>query len=191
MRIADEPASWQVSSSRQEFKGAVVSVRVDTLLADSHTFEREVTVHPGAVAIVAIDDDKVLLLSQYRHAAQRRMIEIPAGLLDVDGEPPLEAAKRELLEEGGLEADSWQYLLEYLPSPGISTEHVHLYLATDVHEVDPPDGFTAEHEEASMTKMWVPFDDLVDAVADGAVRNGVTVVASLVVSRLRHHMSPS
>jgi ADP-ribose pyrophosphatase len=111
--------------------------------------------------------------------------------LDVDGEPPLEAAKRELREEGGISADTWEHLLVYAPSPGISTERVHLYLATGVHAVEPPDGFTAEHEEASMSRMWVGFDALLASVMQGLVQNGHTVLGSLVVSRLRHEKSPS
>jgi 8-oxo-dGDP phosphatase len=192
VRIADEPEAWPVTASRQAYDGNVVGVRVDTLRADGQTFDREVMTHPGAVAVMAIDDDdQVLVLSQYRHACQRRMIELPAGLLDVSGEPPLEAAKRELREEGGIEADTWEYLLEYAPSPGISTERVQLYLATGVHAAESPDGFTAEHEEASMTRMWVGFDALLAAVMHGQVQNGHTVLGSLVVSRLRHEKSSS
>ncbi len=192
MTVADRPESWPVVRSRVGYDGAVVTVRVDTLAADDATFDREVVTHPGAVAILALNEqDEVLVLSQYRHAAQRRMIELPAGLLDVDDELPLEAAKRELREEGEVEAASWRPLLDYLPSPGISTERVWIYLATQLQPVGQSDGFQAEHEEATMTRDWVGLDDLVRAVLAGTVHNGLTIVASLALSSLRLSEGPA
>jgi ADP-ribose pyrophosphatase len=184
--VADEPASWPVRSTRTDFEGAVISVRVDTLDYGGHTFDREVVAHPGAVAIAAIDDrDRVLVLSQYRHAAQRRMIELPAGLLDVDGEQTLLAAQRELREEGGLRAERWQQLLEYVPNPGMSTERVQIFVAQGLEPAEQQDGFEAEHEEAAMSRSWVALDDLVAAVMAGSVQNGPTVVGVLALSRSR------
>ena len=192
MTVEDVPDSWPVTGSRHEYDGAVVSVRVDSLTSDGATFDREVVSHPGAVAIVAIDDDdRVLLVSQYRHAAGRRMVEFPAGLLDVEHELPVDAAKRELAEEGGIEASRWQRLIEYLPSPGFSSERVQVYLATGLAQVESPDGFTAEHEEATMSRDWVAFDELLAAVLAGAVQNGVTVVGSLALNHLRHEKDRS
>jgi len=191
--VADEPESWPVRSTRTEFEGAVISVRVDTLDYGGHTFDREVVAHPGAVAIAAIDDrDRVLVLSQYRHAAQRRMIELPAGLLDVDGEEPLLAAQRELREEGGLRAERWQELLEYVPNPGMSTERVQIFVAEGLEPAEQQDGFEAEHEEAAMSRDWVALDDLVAAVMAGSVQNGPTVVGLLALSRSRDaHTAPA
>ena len=185
--LSDEPESWPVTHVEPVFDGVLLGVRRDSIEHDGDTFDREIIVHPGAVGIVALDDDgRVLVLRQYRHAVQRGMIEIPAGLLDVEGEPPLEAARRELREEGMLEADQWTPLLELRTSPGASTEVVHLFLAERLRSVELPDGFTPRHEEASMTRLWVALSDLVEAVLAGRVSNSLTVAGSLAVDRLRH-----
>jgi ADP-ribose pyrophosphatase len=190
--VADEPEAWPVRSTRTEFEGAVINVRVDTLHYGGQTFDREVVTHPGAVAIAAIDaEDRVLVLSQYRHAAQRRMVELPAGLLDVAGEEPVLAAQRELREEGGVRAERWRPLLEYVPSPGMSTERVRIFVAEDLSPAEQQDGFEAEHEEAAMSKEWVALDDLVAAVMAGSVQNGHTVVAALALRHLRDNQTPS
>jgi 8-oxo-dGDP phosphatase len=187
MPIADEPESWPVASSEVVGEGGLVRLRVDRLAAGDTTFARDVMEHPGAAAVVALDDDEqILVVRQYRHAAQQRLVEIPAGLLDVAGESPLEAAKRELREEGLAEAASWRHLFTLTPQPGISTERVHVFLAQQISETPAPDGFEAEHEEASMTREWVPLSDLVDAVLAGRVTNALTVAGSLAVWRLRH-----
>jgi 8-oxo-dGDP phosphatase len=189
--VADEPEAWPVRAARTEFEGAVIGVRVDTLHYGGQTFDREVVTHPGAVAIAAIDaEDRVLVLSQYRHAAQRRMIELPAGLLDVAGEEPLLAAQRELREEGGVRAEQWSPLLEYVPSPGMSTERVRIFVAERLSPAAQQDGFEAEHEEAAMSREWVPLDDLVAAVMAGSVQNGHTVVAALALRHLRDAQTP-
>jgi ADP-ribose pyrophosphatase len=126
------------------------------------------------------------VIQQYRHPAKARLVELPAGLLDVPGEDPLEAAKRELREEGWLEADRWTSLFAIRPSPGISDEVVHVYLAEGVRESAVPDGFEAVHEEATMTRAWVALDDVVAAVLRGDISNGLAIAGSLAVWRLRH-----
>jgi ADP-ribose pyrophosphatase len=187
MQPADEPQSWPVASTEVVGEGLLVRLRVDRLIDGDATFGRDVMEHPGAAAIVALDEDeRVLTVRQYRHAAQGRLVEIPAGLLDVDGESPLEAARRELREEGLVDAASWQHLFTLVPQPGISTERVHVFLAQDISPATLPDGFEAEHEEAAMTREWVPLAELVDAVLAGKVANALTVAGSLAVWRLRH-----
>lgn len=137
-------------------------------------FKRWVFEHPGAVIVLAVDDERrAFCLRQYRHPVQRRFVELPAGLLDVEGEAPLEAARRELREEARLEADDWTLLASTWSSPGISNEVMHLFLARGLHTVD--DDFVAVHEEADMTSEWVPFADLVDAVLDGRLGDGPLV----------------
>lgn len=185
--LVDDLGQLPVSSSESLFDGVVVGVRRDTLDGPEGSYRREVITHPGAVGVVAVDaDDRVLLLRQYRHPAGGRMVEIPAGLLDVDGEPPLGAARRELQEEALLVAASWSPLITYVPSAGISEERIEVFLAEDVTAASAPEGYVARHEEADLRRQWVPLDDLVSAVMSGAVTNGLTVVGSLALWARRH-----
>lgn len=183
MVLADEAASWQVAGSEQQYAGAVVGVRRDQLVeAGGGTFAREVVIHPGAVAVVALDGrGRVLLVRQYRHPVGQRLVELPAGLLDVAGEDPLSAARRELLEEGRVTAARWEPLLELLPSPGISSEAVSIFLAEGIAP-GPDDGsFVAEHEEAGLTRSWEPLRAVVDAVLDRRIKNALLAAGVLAV----------
>ena len=133
---------------------------------------REYLHHPGAVGIIALDDsDRVALVRQYRHPVRHRLIEPPAGLLDVHGEDPQLAARRELAEEVGLAAETWHVLVDLFTTPGILAERLRVYLARDLVEVDAPDGFTRSGEEAHMDTVWAPLPDLVDAVLAGDLHN--------------------
>lgn len=186
--LKDADEAWPVISSETVLTGGIVSVRSEVVRApDGDEFARQVVHHPGAVAVVAIDDqDQVLVLSQYRHAVRRRLVELPAGLLDVEGEELLPAAQRELAEEAHLSAQRWSVLVDLLTSPGIHDEAVRIFLAEGLAAADPPDGFTAQHEEAHMTLHWLPLSELVDLVLSGAVRNSLTVAGSLALWARRH-----
>jgi ADP-ribose pyrophosphatase len=139
-------------------------------------------VHPGAVAIVAVDDDRrVLLIQQYRHPLRHRDWEVPAGLLDIPGEDPLEAAKRELAEEADLEATDWELLASIWSSPGSNSEIVHIFLARGVTALD--EAFEREAEEADIRVEWVPLDAAVDAVMGGRMHNGILVAGILATAR--------
>ncbi len=188
--LVDEPYSWPVTATDTVWEGRVFSVRRDTLGPTGSTaepFERELVRHPGAVAVVAVNDqDEVLVIRQYRHPAQHLMVELPAGLLDQPGELPLEAARRELQEEGLVQADRWTPLLDYRPSPGFCDEVIHVFLAEGVRQVELPHDFEPEHEEATMTRDWVPLSELLEAVECGRVHNGLTITASLFASRVLH-----
>ncbi|NMH91174.1 NUDIX hydrolase [Pseudonocardia bannensis] len=141
---------------------------------------REILEHPGAVAIAALDDDdRIMMIHQYRHAVGRRLWELPAGLLDVDGEDPAVTAARELAEEAGLAARDWSVLLDVVPSPGFSDESVRVYLARGITEVGRPP--LADDEEADLALRWVSLPVAVGMVFDGTVVNGVTVAAVLAV----------
>ncbi|UMG92585.1 NUDIX hydrolase [Nocardioides sp. TF02-7] len=147
-------------------------------------FGRLVLEHPGAALVLALEDrdgeEHVCLIRQYRHAAGGTFVELPAGICDVPGEDPVETAKRELREEVALEAAEWQHLLTAYPSPGISSEVHHVYVARGLTAVD--NDFDPEHEEAQLEVLWVPFRDLLAAVLDGRVRE-----APLALATLRYH----
>jgi ADP-ribose pyrophosphatase len=182
-----EQHEFRVSDSETVFEGRVISLRRDTVaMPGGGTSVREVVTHPGAVAVVALDDDEqVVLLRQYRHPVGRHLWELPAGLRDADGEPPLETAKRELAEEALLAADRWSLLTTHYSTPGFCDELVLIYLAEGLTAVDRPEGFTVEHEEADMTLERVPLRDAVQRVFDGDIRNASAVIGLLAAAQAR------
>jgi 8-oxo-dGDP phosphatase len=185
----DAAESWPVEESTDLFRDDwVMALRADRIRRPDHpgdeAFRRLVLEHPGAAVVVAMDDEqRVFCLKQYRHAARTRFVELPAGLCDVDGEDPLELARRELREEAGLEAHEWVALASTYSSPGISSELMHFYLARGLTPADRGD-FVLEHEEADMETLWIDFADLHAAVLDGRLRDAPTVQAVLLVKAL-------
>ena len=180
--ITDTTASYEVVSTAEAFApGRVISVRTDEVrMPHGSVATRDVVVHPGAVGIVALDDDhRVLLVQQYRHPVSRMLWEPPAGLLDKTGEPPLEAAKRELYEEAHYRAGRWDVLVDAFTSPGMSDEAVRIYLARDVAEVDDRARHEGEHEERDMATAWLPLDDAVRHVLSGRLHNPLAVMGLL------------
>ena len=138
---------------------------------------REVVEHFGAVAVVALDDaGNIPLIYQYRHPLGRRLWELPAGLLDMHGEPPHLTAARELQEEAGLAARSWQTLVDVDSTPGFSDESVRVYLATGLSEVERPQ---AHDEEADLTVAWYRLTEAVAAVFRGEIVNALAVAGIL------------
>ncbi len=180
----DVPQSWPVHEVERIWQGAApFSVRRDTISVPGHpeeTFGRLVLEHPGAVVILAVDEqERVLVLHQYRHPAGIRFVELPAGLLDVEGEDPLVAAQRELREEGLVVAGRWTHLFTTYSSPGLSSERIGYYVARDLSPADDRGGFVPAHEEADMTVEWVPVEDLLEGVREGRVTDGPTAQAVL------------
>lgn len=186
--LADEPMTWPVSESKVLHRDDwVLGLRRDTISAPGkpeEQFSRIVVEDPGAVVILAIDDeDNVVVVRQYRHPAEHRFVELPAGVLDEEGEEPEAAARRELLEEAGLEADHWQHLITTYPTPGKSQEKHVIFLAHGLREVDS--GYVATHEEAEMSLERVPFAELVDGVLEGRLTDGPLVIAVLAHDAIR------
>jgi 8-oxo-dGTP pyrophosphatase MutT (NUDIX family) len=181
------PHEYRVVASEEIYKGRIITLRKDVVaMPGGGESVREVVHHPGAVGIVAIDDqDRVVMLRQYRHPIGEYLWELPAGLRDVDGEPPVETARRELAEEVRLAAERWSLLTTQYPTPGFCDELVLLYLAEGLSEAALPDGFTAEHEELDMTVERVPLAEAVQWVFDGTVRNSLAVIGLLAAAQLR------
>jgi len=162
-------------------------VRLDA--ADPEPVLREYVDHPGAVAVVALREgpqgEEVALVDQYRHPIRAVLWEIPAGLLDVDGEDHLVAAQRELAEETDLQAGRWDVLVDYFTSPGGSDESLRIYLARDVSEVPEAERHDRADEEREMTTRWVPLDEAVAAVHAGRLHNPSAVVGVLAAASAR------
>ena len=181
--LRDEKVDLEVVSTDLVYKGAVWDVRSDTVRYGDGEMTRQYVEHPGAAAVVAIDDDeRVVLIQQYRHPIKERDWEIPAGLLDVAGEPPLETAKRELTEEVDLEADRWQHLLSMHTTPGGNDEVVHLFLARDLRGVETD--YEREHEESDMRVERVALADVIDGVIAGRLRNGILAAGALAAAEV-------
>ena len=176
-----EASGFTVVSSTPNFSGRIIEVRTDRLrMPDGTESDRDIVVHPGAVAIVALDDeDRVVLVRQFRQPVGRLLDELPAGLLDVDGEPAITAAQRELYEETALRADEWLVLLDLLSSPGMTNEAVRVYLARGLTDVGADEKYVAEHEEATMTLRRVPLDEARAAVFAGQITNASAVAGIL------------
>jgi 8-oxo-dGDP phosphatase len=179
--LADTPLAWPVDSSTVLAQGKITSYVQDQVRTpDGHLIAREYLKHPGAVGAIALDDhDRVALIRQYRHPVRHRLIEPPAGLLDVGGEDYLPAIQRELAEEAGLAAGSWAVLVDLFTTPGILGESLRIYLARELEAVDDPDGFTREGEEAHMDIVWASLDDVVAAILDGRLHNPTVVSGAL------------
>lgn len=187
VELRDVDERWPVVDTEDLHRdGWVMSLRRDTIRAphSDKTFARLVLEHPGAAVVLAMDgEQQVLCLRQYRHPAERRFLELPAGLLDAPGEDALTVAKRELREEAAYAAKTWRHLTSAYSSPGISAEQIHYFLATDLELVDRGD-FVLEHEEADMEMVWVPFGDLLDAVLAGHLTDAPLIIAVLAVHAL-------
>ncbi|WP_349867057.1 NUDIX hydrolase [Leifsonia sp. WHRI 6310E] len=176
--LSDEAFRPEIVSSETVFHGRVWDVRRDVFRYNDADITRDYVDHTGAVAVLALDDaGRVLLIKQYRHPVRHRDWEIPAGLLDIRGEDPLAAVKRELAEEADLVADEWNVLADIFTSPGGSDEAIRIYLARGVRPA--PEVFDREEEEADIETAWLPLDDAVDAVLARTVHNAPLIIALL------------
>jgi ADP-ribose pyrophosphatase len=166
-------------------EGAIVNLRAsDYRRPDGTVVRREVMDHPGAVVIVPVEDDRVLMVRQPREAVEEYTLELPAGKLDRPGEDPLERARRELAEEVGRAARSWRDLGGFYTAPAILTEFIHCYLATGLSPVEAP---PAEDDEGIEVVEW-PLSDLGAAIDE--VRDAKTLIGLLRLERLLAAASP-
>jgi ADP-ribose pyrophosphatase len=183
----------RVVDSRVLHRGRYLTFRIDTIeRADGTRSERDIVGHPGAVAILALDpDDQVLLVRQYRTATQGILLEIPAGTLDTDQttgatEEPDLAARRELEEETGYRAGSWQRLASFWTAPGFASELMHLYLATDLRPAHPDERLGPDEDEHLRLER-MPFADAVDAVERGEIADAKSILGLLWLDRRRRN----
>ena len=185
--LVDVPVSRDVDEARVLHAVRIFDLRSESVdLGEGGVVTREFVDHPGAVAIVVLDEDeRVLLLHQYRHPVRRELWEPPAGLLDVDGEDAQAAAARELLEEADLRAARWDVLADYYTSPGGSNEALRVFLARDLSPVPEAERHEREAEELGMGLRWVPLDEAVSAVLAGDLHNPSAVVGILAAAAAR------
>ncbi|MET7365218.1 NUDIX hydrolase [Streptomyces sp. NPDC005566] len=183
MGFQDTPEEWQVTATVTPFTGNKTSVRTDdVVMPDGAVARRDYQVHPGSVAVLALDETgRVLILRQYRHPVRHKLWEIPAGLLDIPGENPLHAAQRELYEEAHVKAEDWRVLTDVYTTPGGCDEAVRIFLARNLSEVEG-ERFEVSEEEADMEQARVPLQELVQGVLAGALHNNCLVVGVLALT---------
>lgn len=160
--------------------GGKWKVNVETIDIAGQRVKRDIVIHPGAVAILVLNDrDEVLLIRQYRQALGMFLFETPAGLLDIPSENPLDAAQRELAEEAGVRADRWDTLVDFYNSPGGSSEAIRIYLAREISELSDGRVVTGEAEEMDLPCVWIPLERAVELVLGGELGNPTAVVGIL------------
>jgi ADP-ribose pyrophosphatase len=178
---------YHVRARHERFRGPVFSLVTDEVaMPDGRYVDRDYIVHIGAVAVVAVDDaDRVVLIRQYRHPLGVELWELPAGLVDVVGEPLPATAARELAEEADLTAARWDPLVDLHTSPGCSTELIRLYLARDLRPVPDGERHTRTHEETHLAIHRVDLDEAVQMALRGEITNAACVAGVLAAARVR------
>ena len=179
------PHDFAVVGSETLYQGAIFALRRDEVrMPGGRIAGREKVEHFGAVAIAALDDDdRLVMIYQYRPALGRRLWEMPAGLLDDPSEEPVVAAQRELVEEVGIEADDWSTLVDIVGCPGFADESVRVFLARGLRSVERPAG--GDDEEADLVIRRIPLDDLVTGAMSGALVNGPCVAGVFAAAAVR------
>jgi 8-oxo-dGTP pyrophosphatase MutT (NUDIX family) len=187
-QVSDAPSPRRLLSSQTVYEGRIWDVVSDSFqLSDgSDTLVRDYIAHPGAVAVLPMNDaGEVLLIKQYRHPVGMDLWEIPAGLLDVEGEDFVVGAARELAEEADLVAGEWNVLADFFNSPGSSSEAIRIYLARNLSDVPGHELHVRTDEEAEIELHWIPLDAAVAAVLAGRLHNPSAVVGILAAAAAR------
>ena len=185
--IVNSAHEYAVLHREERFTGPMFSIVTDDVaMPGGVTAKRDFMRHVGAVGVVAVDDDgRVVLVRQYRHPVGEALWELPAGLIDVDGESLVHAAARELAEEADLVAARWQLLVDLHTSPGCSNEVIRLFLARGLSPVPDGERYQREHEESEMSSQRLPLDTAVDMVLRGSITNAAACAGLLAAYRLR------
>ncbi|CAH0175261.1 Methanol dehydrogenase activator [Arthrobacter sp. Bi83] len=181
-QVSDAPSPRRLLSTEKVYEGRIWDVVSDSfkLTDEGDPLVRDYIDHPGAVAVLPMNDaGEVLLIKQYRHPVGMDLWEIPAGLLDVEGEDFVVGAARELAEEADLVASTWNVLVDFFNSPGSSSEAIRIYLARGLTEVPDHELHVRTDEEAEIELHWIPLEEAVAAVLEGRLHNPSAVVGIL------------
>ena len=182
--VVDRPEDWPVLDRQVKATGRVQDFAEDRVLTPSgEQIVRQWVEHPGAVAVMAMDDQgRLAVVHQYRHPVGYRLVEPPAGILDHAGESGVSAARRELAEEARLAASDWRTLVDIFTSPGGLQESIRIFLARDLSPTERPDGFVVDGEEADMCLYWLPLEHLVELIYRGEVQSPTMVAGTLALA---------
>ena len=181
-QVSDAPSPRRLLSTEKVYEGRIWDVVSDSfqLSETGESLTRDYIEHPGAVAVLPMNDaGEVLLIRQYRHPVGMDLWEIPAGLLDVEGEDFVVGAARELAEEADLAATEWNVLVDFFNSPGSSSEAIRIYLARGLTEVPHHERHERTDEEAEIEFHWIALDVAVASVLEGRLHNPSAVVGIL------------
>jgi ADP-ribose pyrophosphatase len=178
----DQDFVAQVTERKTVFEGMIWDVVSETFSFGDQTLTREFVDHPGAVAVLAINDSQqILMIRQYRQPVRQYLWEIPAGLLDVQGESLESAAKRELIEETGYQANQLSKLIDFYTTPGGNNEMIRIFLAENLEFVGRPDN--PEGEERELQIEWVPFQEALNSVLASDIKSPSAAVAILTAAQ--------
>ncbi|GAC1376677.1 MAG: NUDIX hydrolase [Pseudarthrobacter sp.] len=187
-QVSDAPSPRRLLSTEKVYEGRIWDVVSDSfqLSETGEALTRDYIDHPGAVAVLPMNDaGEVLLIRQYRHPVGMDLWEIPAGLMDVEGEDFVVGAARELAEEADLAAATWNVLADFFNSPGSSSEAIRIYLARGLSEVPHHERHERTDEEAEIQFHWITLDEAVASVLAGRLHNPSAVVGILAAAAAR------
>ncbi|MFJ6419305.1 NUDIX domain-containing protein [Paeniglutamicibacter sp. NPDC091659] len=187
--LSDSFSPRRLLNSETVYDGRIWDVVQETFeyAPDMAPLVRDFIAHPGAVAVLVLNEaNEVLMINQYRHPVRMKLWEIPAGLMDIEGEAPHLAAARELAEEADLVATDWSVLVDLFLSPGSSSEAIRIFLARNPVPVPEDERHERTDEESDMEIRWVPLDDAIAAVLAGKIHNPSAVAGLLAAAAVRN-----